>query len=191
MKMSKLLSCAAAALLLLAACSADTVRLQTYRNRSTYDFLNFTTYHAGRDTRVVVYGNPFAMDARAFGKAVTDAMQGANFGRPTHFTTTPGPSAERNLWVVMAFNADVGPYELCRGGAVETRPRTDALTLTAAWCFDGREDVLVTAAVGPPRDVSDPRFRALVRETVLNLFVPEPRWEDRDRDRDDDRHRDR
>jgi hypothetical protein len=187
--MSRSLTCAAAVLLLLAACGADQVRLQTYRNRSTYDYLNYSTYHADRDTRVVVLGNPFAMDAPAFARAVTDTMQGANFGRPTNFTTTPGPSAERNLWVVMAFNAEVGPYELCRGRAVETRPRTDALTLAAAWCFDGREDILVTAAVGPARDVNDPGFRAVVRQTVLNLFVSETRWQDRDRD--DDRRRGR
>jgi hypothetical protein len=138
---------------------------------------------------VVVYGNPFAMDRRAFARAVTDTMQGANYGRPTNFTTTPGPSAERNLWVVMAFNADVGPYALCGGGPVETRVRRDVLTLTAAWCFDGRQDSLVTAAVGPAAGVNDPRFRALVRQTVLNLFVPDARFgRERDRDRDR-RHR--
>ncbi|MDH3242429.1 MAG: hypothetical protein OEO83_17375 [Alphaproteobacteria bacterium] len=173
----------------LLACSADVVQLQTQRNRSAYDFLNFTTYHEGRDTKVVVYGNPFAMDRSAFARAVTDTMQGANYGRPTNFTTTPGPSAERNLWVVMAFNADVGPYVLCGGGPVETRMRPDALTLSAAWCFDGRQDSLVTAVVGPATGVNDPRFKALVRQTVLNLFLPEGR-RDRDRDRDRDRRKD-
>ena len=176
-------------LALASACSAGHVQLQTQRNRSTYDFLNFTTYHEGRDTKVVVYGNPFAMDRSAFARAVTDTMQGANFGRPTNFTTTPGPSAERNLWVVMAFNADVGPYALCGGGPVETRVRRDVLTLTAAWCFDGRQDSLVTAAVGPAAGVNDPRFRALVRQTVLNLIVPDTRFgRERDRDRNR-RHR--
>lgn len=183
--MPKFLTILAASLMALSACSAGLVRLQTERNRSTYDFLNFSTYHEGRDTRVLVYGNPFAMDPAAFGRAVTDTMQGANYGRPTNFTTTPGPSAERNLWVVMAFNADVGPYALCGDGPVRTQRRADVLTLTAAWCFDGRQDSLVTAAVGPASGVNDPRFRDLVRQTVLNLFVPEPRWEDeRERDRD-------
>lgn len=85
----------AAASLVVGACSADAVRLQTEYNRSTYDYLNFSTYQAGRDTKVVIHGNPFDMDRTAFSKAVTDNMQGANPGRRTNFTTTPGKSAEQ------------------------------------------------------------------------------------------------
>lgn len=179
--MPRFLLVAVAAAALLTACSADHVRLQTYRNKSTYDFLNFTTYHAGRDTRVHVRGNPFRMNPTAFARAVTDAMQGQNYGRPTHFTTSPGPSAEANLWVVMAFNAEVGPYELCRGGPVTTRPLGTTLRLSAVWCFDGREDSLVEAWVGAPDGVNDPRFRELVGQAVFNLFLPEKRRDDNDR----------
>lgn len=164
-------------MILLGACSADHVRLQAEYNRSTYDHRNFTLYHGDRDTKVVVYGNPFAMDPAVFAKAVTDTMQGANFGRRTNFTTTPGKSAEKNLMVVMAFNARVGIYELCRNPHIRTMPRSRKLTLTAAWCFDGRQDSLVTAEVGPATGVGDPRFRALVRQTVLNLF---PQFMDRE-----------
>jgi hypothetical protein len=176
----------AVTVVLLGACSADHVRLQSEYNRSTYDHRNFTLYHGDRDTKVVIHGNPFGMDPAAFAKAVTGNMQGAHFGRRTNFTTTPGKSAEKNLMVVMAFNARVGIYQLCSGGDIETRPQGPQLTLTAAWCFDGRQDSLVNAVVGAAKGVDDPRFRALVRQTVLNLF---PQFKDREfiRDDDDDR----
>ena len=172
----------ATTVVLMGACSADHVRLQSDYNRSTYDHRNFTLYHGDRDTKVIIHGNPFDMDRAAFAKAVTDTMQGAHFGRRTNFTTTPGKSAEKNLWVVMAFNARVGIYQLCQGTDIETRPRSRVLTLTAAWCFDGRQDSLVEAVVGQAKGVDDPRFRALVRQTVLNLF---PQFKDREFIRDD------
>ena len=166
----------AAAALVVAACAQDKVRLQTDYNRSTYDHLNFGLYHADRDTKVVIHGNPFGMEAAAFAKSVTGHMQGANPGRRTNFTTTPGKSATKKLWVVMAFNAEVGIYGLCRDKSFKTRPTEGTLSLRAAWCFDGRQDSRVTASVATPEDVNDPRFRALVRQTVLSLF---PRHVDR------------
>ena len=176
----------AAAALVVAACAQDNVRLQTQFNRSTYTHRNFDTYHADRDTKVVVHGNPFGMEAAAFAKAVTGHMQGANPGRRTNFTTTPGKSAAKNFWVVMAFNAEVGINELCRGKRFKIRPSSGALSLRAAWCFDGRQDSRVTASVGAPEDANDPRFRALIRQTVLHLF---PRHMDREFRRDRPRRR--
>ncbi len=157
------------AALVLGAC-AGAVHLQSDYAESTYDFNNFSLYHAERDTLVVVHGNPFDMDAAAFGRAVTDHMQGANNGRRTNFSTRPGKSAEKNLRVVMAFDADIGVYELCQGGPIKTKPRKDRLSLTAAWCFADRQDSMVEATVGPVKGVGDPRFREIVRQTVLNLF---------------------
>jgi hypothetical protein len=176
----------AAAALVVAACAPGNVRLQTDYNRSSYDHRNFDLYHADRDTKVVIHGDPFGMEAEAFAKAVTGHMQGANPGRRTNFTTTPGKSAEKNLWVVMAFNSEVGIYELCRAKRFETRVSEGRLSLRAAWCWDGRQDSLVTARVGAPENVNDLRFRALIRETVLNLF---PRHMDQEFLRDDSRRR--
>ncbi len=167
----------AAVALVVGACASDNVHVQSQQNRSTYSHSNFDKYHANRDTEVVIHGNPFGMKAAAFAKAVTGDMQGANPGPRTNFTTTPGKSAQKNLWVVMAFNARVGINELCRAKRFETRVSEGTLSLRAAWCFDGRQDSLVTASVGTPEDVNDPRFRALIRQTVLNLF---PRHRDRE-----------
>lgn len=172
----------AGTLSILAGCSGDNVALQSYYNYPAYDYANFSLYHAGRDTRVIVHGNPFGMDRTAFAKAVTDAMQGANIGRPTRFTTTPGPSAEKNLWVVMAFNTGNTIYGLCgpRDYPSEQGGRgSEGLLLRAAWCFDGRQDSWVEARISGARGTGDPRFRALVRQTVLNLFVPQRRFRDR------------
>jgi hypothetical protein len=88
---------ATVAALAIGACNTGLVRLQTEHNQSNYDYQNFTIYHAGRDTRVIIHGNPFGMDQAAFNKAVTDNMQGATPGRRTNFTTTPGKTAQHNL----------------------------------------------------------------------------------------------
>lgn len=155
--------------LLVAACTG--VRLLSDIAPSTYDFRNFALYHAGRDTLVEVQGNPFHMDRAAFEKAVTDRMQGANFGRPTNFTTAPGPSVERNLRVVMAFNSTVDVRDLCASG-FRPLPGGSGLTLKAAWCFEDREDSWVEATSDAVTSVNDPGFRDLIGETVLNLFPP-------------------
>lgn len=168
---------------LLGACSGNLVHLQTDYNASAYDYANFALYHADRDTQVDVHGNPFGMDATAFAAAVTDRMQGANPGRRTNFTPTPGASAEKNLHVVMAFDTDSDGYDLCNGKIASHKPGTDVLTLRAAWCFSGRQDSMVEATVGRPKDVNDPRFRDLIQQTVLNLF---PLYKDRELIRDND-----
>ncbi|MDX1483064.1 MAG: hypothetical protein R3229_01180 [Alphaproteobacteria bacterium] len=183
MAMGKSLSIGAVALLL-AACSGNLVRMQTEYGPSAYDYANYELYHAGRDTRVEVHGNPFAMTAPAFANAVTDRMMGAPIGRPTRFTTSPGPSAEKNLRVVMAFDSDSDAYDLCNGKVVPQKAEADMLTLRAAWCFGDRQDSMVEAVVGRPKDVDDPRFRDLIEQTVMNLF---PRFEDRELIRDNDR----
>jgi hypothetical protein len=160
-----------AAALVVGACSgAHVVFLQSEYAQSTYDFNNFSLYHAGRDTRVEIHGNPFDIDPAVFARAVTDRMQGANNGRRTNFTTTPGNSAEKNLRVVMVFNAAKGTYDLCDGKPIKTKPSKDRLRLAAAWCFADRQDSLVEASVGPAASISDQRFRDLVQQTVLNLF---------------------
>ena len=158
------------AALALGACSGAVVSLQSDYNPSGYDHRNFALYHVARDTRVEVHGNPFNVDAAAFARAVTDHMQGANEGRRTNFTTTPGKSAEKNLRVVMAFNAAPGGYDLCDGKAIETKPHKDVLALSAAWCFGDRQDSMVEATVGPTKGVDDPRFKEIIQQTVLNLF---------------------
>ncbi len=154
----------------LGACSGGLVRLQSEVAPTTYDHLNFNLYHAERDTKVDVHGNPFNMDGAAFARSVTNHMQGANVGRPTNFTTAPGPSAERNMRVVMAFNTEADGYDLCTARSFRPRGRNERLTLKAAWCFGDRQDSTVVAYVHGARSVNDPAFHELVDQTVMNLF---------------------
>src|SRR5260370_39373951 len=51
-----------------------------------------------------VAGNPFGATRAEFDQAVTRAMYGPHFGRPTEFTTTPGPSARRMFHVRLLVN---------------------------------------------------------------------------------------
>jgi hypothetical protein len=83
----------------------------------------------------------------------------------------------------MAFNANIGIYEICNYKSIKKRPASNQLRLSAAWCFDGRQDSLVEARVGQVEDINDPRFRALIRQTVLNLFPRKNFFRDRDRGR--------
>jgi hypothetical protein len=169
MSLKPLLSWALAATTL-GACSG--VHLQSEIAPSTYDYQNFTLYHAERDTLVEVQGNPFNMDAGVFAKAVTDHMQGGNFGRPTNFTTTPGASAEPNMRVVMAFNTSADSEALC---TANYRPQTAgaAVSLKAAWCLENRVDSWVDATLAGVTSTQDPKFHDLIDEVVMNLFPPQ------------------
>ena len=174
----------ATSVLALAGCAQGAVRLQSELNQSTYDYSNFDLYHGHRDTEVVIYGNPFAMDAKAFADAVTRNMQGANSGLPTNFTTTP-KTAEKNLRVVMAFNTDADGYRLCSGKPVASRPQPQVLTLNAAWCWGDSFQSFVEAETGAVSGVEDERFRALVQQTILNLFPREVPVREDQNDRND------
>lgn len=154
----------------LGACSG--VHLQSEVAPSTYDYQNFTLYHAGRDTLVEVQGNPFNMNSAVFANAVTDHMQGANFGRPTNFTTTPGPSAERKMRVVMAFNSAADSQDLCTAG-FQPGAVGRVLSLKATWCFADRADSWVDATLDGVTSPQHPGFHDIIQEVVLNLFPPQ------------------
>lgn len=166
---------AVVALGLASACAPGAVKTQQNLNRS-YDFSNFSSYHQGKDTRVVVLGDTFGMDAGAFADGVTAAMQGQNPGRPTNFTTAPGPSAEKNFRVVMAFNVAPIHYDLCNGAKVTPRTAGGETTLQAAWCWEDRTESYVRAWTAPVQP-NDPRFQELVARTTRELF---PQHKDRE-----------
>src|SRR5438552_3662173 len=84
----------------------------------------------GRDLRADVQGNPFAMPQNEFNAVVTDAMQGAHFGQPTNFTTTPGDSAREGYRVRLLFNGpDAGNgWILCGGEPAAVGPSPESGT---------------------------------------------------------------
>lgn len=123
---------------------------------------------------VVVRGDPFAAGA-AFVHAVTDAMQGRNWGPAVRFTTRASETADPRYRVVMLFNGPtVTADELCRRpdsySSVEPPGPDGRIRVIAAWC---RDDVVlsevegwVTGARGP----TDSPFVRLVGQTTRELF---------------------
>jgi hypothetical protein len=152
------------------ACAPNAVTV-TSQIEPAYDFRNFTSYHQNRDTKVEIRGSMFGADAQSFARAVTESMRGQTPGVPTNFTTNPGPSAERNLKVVLAFNATLSPTRICDDGILAAA-RGDGTTLQAAWCFGDRLDSYVVARAGAINGINDPAFRDLVAEATRELFPP-------------------
>lgn len=166
-----------ASLILVAACAPGGVRLTQLDISNSYRPGEFAYAAAGRDLHVVIVGNPFGGDQAAFGTAVTDAMQGRNWGQATNFTTTPDAEARLTYRVVLVFNPPDGmnAARQCREEAlaVQTIPSGDRIELSGAFCRGGnpmtRIRGRVSAAAGP-RDVA---FRELVGQVTSGLFPPD------------------
>jgi hypothetical protein len=151
----------------LSACAPNAIRSQSDFH-TAYSFSNFSLYHAKRDTRVDVIGDHFGLTQSAFAKVVTKAMYGNHPGAPTHFTLTPGPSAEKNLRVIMAFNIEPSHY-LCSAGKREPRIVKGQTVLQAAWCWGDRTDSYVMAWTKETK-LGDPNFTKLIAEATQELF---------------------
>jgi hypothetical protein len=126
---------------------------------------------SGRDLSVVVQGNPFGGDPQAFGKALTDIMQGRLMGVDTNFTTTPGPTARPEYRVVLAFNVARNELNsaLC-GPALPTRPPGGPIIVQGAFCRGGGPLSSATGWLDQPKSVQDPAFRDLIADMTYSLF---------------------
>ncbi|MBT3792011.1 MAG: hypothetical protein HN658_08775 [Rhodospirillales bacterium] len=164
--------------LFLGACSGDSIRIIDAEFDTAYDYMNFSNYLAGKDTTVQIHGNPFAMNKAAFAQALTQHMQGANEGMPTNFTTTPkysdAQTTGREFRVIVAFNANPKPSTLCTAKKIRAKKSAkkpdDVLTVHLAWCFENDAHSAITAETSMPESAQDPRFRALIRQSVQDLF---------------------
>ncbi len=163
---------AAAFMLALGGCSDAAVR-SVSSHTLLYSHGEFVFFTSGRDTKVVVRGNPFNMDRQAFEKAVTDAMQRQHWGPRTNFTTGPSETARKDIKVVMLFNGPetVLAHELCiepeKFGSVQNGK---ALHVTAAFCSGNNVLTEVDAWAGSVADVNSPTFARLIAQTTLDLF---------------------
>ncbi len=164
---------AVVALVLLGACGAGTVTTSNVYYISTYQPGVFGYAAGGRDLRVIVTGNPTAAPREAFERAVTDAMQGKNWGPTTHFTTRPDSSARQDYWVSMIFGGDryIGDYAICRGGGGrDIDPRSRPVRLQAAFCGGDRPLTSLLATVDDIASIDDPRLERVVAAAVVELF---------------------
>ena len=146
-----------------------------------YRAQQFAYAAGGRDLEADIQGNPFAMPKEEFDATVADAMQGAHFGQPTNFTTTPGDSARPGYRVRLLFNgpgASSGRI-VCAGepAIVGPSPEGGNVRLLAAFCNGDYPLSYLSAHVSGIQDANGPAFRDFMRQVTTNLFPPQNRQE--------------
>ena len=154
-----------------------------------YSYGEFVLASGGRDTIVVVRGNPFGIDQKTFEKAVTDAMQGQNSGPRTNFTTGPTENAKTEFRVVILFNGSqtVLADNLCKAPEkYGSRDGAKGLHVTAAYCWEDESLTEVDGWAGAVAGTDSPVFASLLAQTTLELFPTKDEDDD-----DDDRDRNR
>ncbi|MCH9053855.1 MAG: hypothetical protein IIA72_22850 [Proteobacteria bacterium] len=138
-----------------------------------YSFGEFVLASGGRDTIVVVRGNPFEMDQKAFEKAVTDAMQGQNFGPRTNFTTAPTENAKKEFKVVILFNGSqtVLADNLCKAPEkYGSQKDAKGLHVIATYCWEDESLTEVDGWAGAVAGADSAVFAGLIGQTTLELF---------------------
>jgi hypothetical protein len=133
-------------------------------------------YGAGRrDLTTVVVGNPFDLDQKQMEERLLAEFNAhSSFLQPTHFTTTPGPSARPEFKAVLAFDrAIVLPNQVCRAPeAVPVAELGPTMRLTATFCHYGGYLSTVTGELENVTSIDDPRLDALIGRIVTLLFPP-------------------
>lgn len=161
----------AVAALVAAGCTGEIMTNQLHRPASD----SFFRYGAGKgEMLTVVVGNPFPVSREALERAVTDAMQRNHHGPMTRFSTDPGPEAERNIRVVVAFNAPAAMHArtLCGDAAAvpAAGPAGERLRTDVAFCVESdlysHVDISIPAVQAP----DDPRFRHMLASAMWRLI---------------------
>jgi hypothetical protein len=133
-------------------------------------------YGAGRrDLTTVVLGNPFDLDQQQMEDRLLAKFNARpTLLQPTHFTTTPGPSARPEFKAVLLFNrAIVLPNAVCRApDRVPVAELGPTMRLTATFCHYGGYLSTVTGELENVTDIDDPRFEKLIGQMVPLLFPP-------------------
>ena len=125
-----------------------------------------------------VLGDPFNLPQDQFDKAVTDAMYGAHFGPPTHFTTTPRGSFQPKFDVRLVFDSvyPMSVNTICvappQQPPARTSPGNGSVSLSAAFCQEGRVLTYLEAGGSGYTGAKDPRFAAFIKNVTSNLFPP-------------------
>ncbi len=138
-----------------------------------YSYGEFVLASDGRDTIVVVRGNPFEIDQKAFEKAVTDAMQGQNSGPRTNFTTGPTENTKKEFRVVILFNGSqtVSADNLCKAPEkYGSQKGAKGLHVIATYCWEDESLTEVDGRADAVAGVDSPVFASLLAQTTLNLF---------------------
>ena len=178
--MRKIALAATLALTTIGGCSGTGI-IDYVRLEPGYRAQQFAYAAGGRDLKADIQGNPFAMPKEEFDATVTDAMQGAHFGQPTHFTTTPGDSARPGYRVRLLFNGPAASSGrlVCGGEPAIIGPSSESgnVRLLAAFCNVDYPLSYLSAHVSGIRDAHEPAFRDFMRQVITNLLPPQNRQE--------------
>jgi hypothetical protein len=164
----------AAAGLLATACAGQSTIYNNMISGGYYPYV--FGYAAGRrDLTTVIVGNPFEIDKAELDSRLVDMLnESPNFQQPTHFTTTPGPSARSQYRAVFLLNRQIVlPGLACR--APDKVPAADlgaTTRLVAVFCQQGGYLSTVTGELQGVTGIDDPRFRQLIGQMMPLLFPP-------------------
>jgi hypothetical protein len=140
-------------------------------------------YGAGRrDFTTVVQGNPFQLGEQQFEEQFVALLNRHQpILQPTHFTTTPGPSARPIYRAVFLFNTKaVLPNQMCRQPLeVPAVDLGNTVRVMAAFCRWQGALSTVTGEVEVD-SMDDPRFESLIGQMIWLLFPPIDPSEDGD-----------
>lgn len=156
---------------LASACTGEIMNSQLYRANSD----SFFAYGASRgEMLAVVAGNPFPVSKDVLEQAVTDAMQGNHYGPITHFSANPGPGADRNSRVVVAFNTPkaMHPHKLCENPTAvpSTGQEPGKLHADVAFCVESDLYSNVNVSIPAVDSPNDPRFRNMIASAMWSLI---------------------
>ena len=163
------LAALAAAVPILAGCASDRVVVDDIGIR--YSRAEFSAAADGRDLRTVIQGNPFGTPG--FDQALLQIMNRTYVGPKTNFTTTPGPTAKRDYFVSLVFNAapPVVAQALCNSKPVPTAPPNPGrITAQAVFCITGGEATSVLGYVNNVKGPDDPNFISMIQHMMLAMF---------------------
>lgn len=170
----------AGSLVLLTTCAPGNVRLTHQDTSPNYNTL--VAARAGAETALLVeiYGNPFGGDTGALANAVTDSMQGRNWGQRMTFTATPGPDTRRQYKVVLLFDPpiDLLAMKLCSepAEALAAKPTPGkGINVLGAFCRSGKSLSEIKGYIKSAAGHDDPAFRELIGQVTQALFPPNRR----------------
>jgi hypothetical protein len=140
-------------------------------------------YGAGRrDFTTVIQGDPFRLGEQEFQEQFVALLNRHQpILQPTHFTTTPGPSARPIYRAVFLFNSKaVLPNQMCAVPLNVPAVELDkTVRLTAVFCRWQGYLSTVTGEVEVD-SIDDPRFESMIAQMILLLFPPFDPSEDDD-----------
>jgi hypothetical protein len=172
----------AGALSVLSACAGQSFIYNSTLS-SSYRPTDYGYGAGGRDLTTVIVGNPFAIDQAALDTKLLAILNSRpTLLQPTHFTTTPGPSARPAYRAVFYFNTAIVNYNrLCGDPAAVPKANLESkIRLTAAFCAYGGFRSSVTGEIDGITDIDDPRFAKMVGQMLILLFPPVDPSEEKD-----------